>query len=98
MALGTCLNCGQKLSDKAVKCPHCGSINKNYINYVKPKKCKECGAQIPDGASICFDCGCPVNGVVQYSTKEHLSTGAVIGMLSLVVVVFAVILFVIVNY
>ena len=62
MALVECKVCGEKISDKAFACPHCGSVliennsGKNNLNL-----CEECKAEVPADAKVCPACGCPVN-------------------------------------
>ena len=59
MALIPCPNCGEQISDKSVKCVHCGAVLKEE----EPKLvivCKECGAELEEGAEVCPKCGCPV--------------------------------------
>lgn len=45
MALITCPNCGEQISDKAKTCIHCGA------NLIPEEKqiCQECGAEIEPG-------------------------------------------------
>lgn len=56
MAMTTCPNCGEQISDKAKKCVHCGTVlipeEKNY--------CSDCGAELEDGIESCPKCGCPI--------------------------------------
>ena len=56
MALIDCSECGQKVSDKAASCPHCG-------NPILPKMagnhCSECGEAVSDKAAACPECGNP---------------------------------------
>lgn len=62
MALIACPNCGNKISDKAVKCVHCGyNFNEENVPEEKEvKHCTECGAVITDDMDICPSCGCPI--------------------------------------
>jgi len=63
MALIDCPNCNQKISDKAMVCPHCG-VNLPRIMVESEKKiltCEECGSELPADASSCPNCGCPVS-------------------------------------
>ncbi|MBQ2953764.1 MAG: zinc ribbon domain-containing protein [Clostridia bacterium] len=53
MALITCPECGQQISDRAKVCPHCGFD-------LNAPKCADCGAYLPEGAAACPSCGCPV--------------------------------------
>ena len=57
MAMITCPNCGEQVSDKAKKCVHCGEI----LIPEEKKYCAECGAELEEGAILCEKCGCPVN-------------------------------------
>ncbi len=55
MAMITCPNCGEQVSDKAKKCVHCGA------DLIQEKKCcAECGAELEEDAKECPNCGCPV--------------------------------------
>ena len=56
MAMMECPNCGEKVSDKAKKCVHCGAV---LIPEVK-KYCQECGTELETESEICPNCGCPV--------------------------------------
>jgi len=53
MALIQCSNCGQMVSDKATKCPNCGTP------IVVPVKCKVCGELVSPNARACPNCGAP---------------------------------------
>ena len=65
MALITCYECGQQMSDKAPVCPHCGAPV-SVGDAAEERKCGECGAVLPDGATACPFCGCPADsGTVQ---------------------------------
>lgn len=57
MAMITCPNCGGKISDKAKKCVHCGTV---FIPEEK-KYCQDCGAELEEDMKICPQCGCPVD-------------------------------------
>ena len=71
MALITCPECGENISDKADECIHCGLpldyLQKDQIS------CPECGKLISDDAYKCVNCGFPI-GKGAYSeviiTKE----------------------------
>ena len=57
MAIISCPNCGKQISDKALKCLHCG-----YKLVAEEKKvCAECGTELLEDAVECPVCGCPVN-------------------------------------
>ena len=58
MALITCSECGNQVSDRASLCPNCGAPV-SALSAANEIKCGECGAVIPDGADICPSCGCP---------------------------------------
>lgn len=59
MALIFCSECGQQISEKAVKCIHCGTVLKEEPE--REKNCLECGGILSDADTICPQCGCPVN-------------------------------------
>ena len=50
MALITCPECGQQVSDRAKACPHCG------FDMTAPK-CPDCGEYLAEGADACPKCG-----------------------------------------
>ena len=56
MAMITCPNCGEQISDKAKSCVHCGVSLQPEEKMV----CEECGAELEGGIEICPACGCPV--------------------------------------
>ncbi|MBR2041300.1 MAG: zinc ribbon domain-containing protein [Oscillospiraceae bacterium] len=59
MALKKCENCGNEISDKALKCVHCGyDLSKQLQKEVII--CSECGKAIPKDATECQYCGCPI--------------------------------------
>ena len=65
MAMISCPNCGEQISDKAKKCVHCG-----HILVEEPKRtCAECGAELEAGANICPKCGCPVEEQISVSKE-----------------------------
>ena len=56
MAMITCPNCEEQVSDKAKKCVHCGMV----LIQEEKKRCTECGEELEEGATECPNCGCPV--------------------------------------
>ena len=54
MALITCPECGQSISDKAKICVHCGFELNNT------KVCSECGSALESDDKFCKVCGCPI--------------------------------------
>lgn len=56
MAMTTCPNCGEQISDKAKKCVHCGAV----LIPEEKKHCPDCGAELEEGMESCPKCGCPV--------------------------------------
>ena len=56
MAMITCPNCGEQVSDKAKKCVSCGFI----LIPDEKKSCAECGAELEKDMTVCPNCGCPV--------------------------------------
>ena len=66
MAMITCPNCGEQVSDKAKKCVHC----KTVLIQEEKKRCAECGAELEEGVSECPNCGCPVEEMNASDTQE----------------------------
>lgn len=56
MAMTTCPNRGEQISDKAKKCVHCGAV----LIPEEKKYCPDCGAELEEGMESCPKCGCPV--------------------------------------
>ena len=55
MAMISCPNCGEMISDKSTKCIHCG------CEFTPQKRtCPECGAELEADATTCPKCGCPL--------------------------------------
>ncbi|MGN1144320.1 MAG: zinc ribbon domain-containing protein [Anaerovoracaceae bacterium] len=72
MALIECKYCGQKISDKAEQCPHCGEKVEAAV-ITEASVCEECGAELEEGAAVCPVCGCPVRGEGQVNQGEKAS-------------------------
>ena len=53
MALIQCPNCGESISDKAIKCVHCGYD----LVHCEKHYCVECGEELDPEASVCPKCG-----------------------------------------
>ncbi|MEG1092665.1 MAG: zinc ribbon domain-containing protein [Acinetobacter sp.] len=59
MAMIQCPECGQNISDKAIKCIHCGKeITKETVSTVA-NQCLECGGELSEADTYCPVCGCP---------------------------------------
>lgn len=56
MALISCPNCGNEVSDKAEACPHCGFVLKEKEKVT----CPECGKEVDADALVCPFCGNPL--------------------------------------
>ena len=67
MALIECPGCGERISDKAKKCIHCGY----ELIQESPKTCPECGAELNESDAICPNCGFPV--AEESKIKESIS-------------------------
>lgn len=61
MAMTTCPNCGEQISDKAKKCVHCGTV----LVPEEKKYCLDCGTELEEGLDICPKCGCPIENIVE---------------------------------
>lgn len=61
-----CTNCGQQvLSDNMIKCPKCNQVTVkgkfcSLCGSPLIRTCRNCGAQLPDNASFCSECGTKV--------------------------------------
>ena len=70
MALILCKKCGNEISDKAIKCPHCGENVCNEEPVENKKLCEECGFPLEKGVEACPKCGCPVENDKVISSGE----------------------------
>lgn len=61
MAMTTCPNCGEQISDKAKKCVHCGTV----LVPEEKKYCPDCGAELEEGMDTCPKCGCPIENTIE---------------------------------
>lgn len=52
MALVSCRECGEEISDRAEECPHCGTLTASV-------ECWECGEMVRRDAETCPSCGVP---------------------------------------
>ena len=55
MAMITCPNYGEQISDKAKSCVHCGAS----LQPEEKRVCEECGTELEEGMEVCPVCGCP---------------------------------------
>lgn len=68
MAIIKCEGCGSDISDKAVKCPCCGTArNPESAAKIEYRYCKECGKILAGDINACPKCGCPVDTVTSIS-------------------------------
>ncbi len=92
MAMITCPNCGGKISDKAKKCVHCGTV---FIPEEK-KYCQDCGAELEEDMKICPQCGCPVDDEnAEIAPQQVEVTGVKIAKKSKKIMIIAAIIIVI---
>lgn len=61
MAMTTCPNCGEQISDKAKKCVHCGTV----LILEEKKCCPDCGAELEEGMDTCPKCGRPIENIIE---------------------------------
>lgn len=75
MAMITCPNCGEQISDKAKSCVHCGVS----LQPEEKRVCEECGTELEEGMEICPVCGCPVaqSGGVTMDTPQQVEVTGV---------------------
>lgn len=62
MALMSCPNCGQNVSDKALYCVHCGASISAKSSIIV---CPDCGTQISNDNNVCPVCGYPLDSEVE---------------------------------
>lgn len=94
MTLIKCPECGQKISDKAKKCVHCGKV----LSGDRPdtKICIDCGKENSIDATECIQCGCPfehenVSTILQH--KEVGKIGKKKGVAVICIIIILVIIF-----
>lgn len=90
MALIRCEECGKEISDKSIKCVHCGCPINNEEN---KSVCSECGKQLKQGSNICDYCGYSVNdkgnkNKFKWSSKKIIS---LIVILIIFLIIYAII-------
>lgn len=67
MAMTTCPNCGEQISDKAKKCVHCGAV----LIPEEKKYCPDCGAELEEEMESCPKCGCPIENDATLETTPQ---------------------------
>lgn len=89
MAMTTCPNCGEQISDKAKKCVHCGTV----LVPEEKKYCPDCGTELEEGMDICPKCGCPIENIIETEkTPQQVEvTGVKITKKSKKIIVIAII-------
>lgn len=75
MAMIKCPKCDKEISDKAVKCVHCGQELIEKTNFF----CNECGTEIKGNEDICSKCGCPIDRKKDSEPQKVEVTGVKIG-------------------
>ncbi len=88
MALINCPECGEKISDKAKKCVHCGKAFESLGDATKEIVCNECGASIQTTENECPNCGCPIEQKVEkkLNKKTIMILSALLGIIIIVCV------------
>ncbi len=66
MSLIQCRNCGHFISNRAERCPKCGTPVEHTIN------CPECGEPMSSIDNCCPNCGCP-----RYKTESNTTSNDV---------------------
>lgn len=89
MAMTTCPNCGEQISDKAKKCVHCGTV----LVPEEKKYCPDCGTELEEGMDICPKCGCLIENIIETEkTPQQVEvTGVKITKKSKKIIVIAII-------
>ena len=88
MALISCPNCKNPVSDKATVCPNCGYTDMGQSADVQDKiKCEDCGNEFENNLVSCPVCGCPASswGVNENKKKRKIMVISVIAIVLLVV-------------
>lgn len=73
MAMITCPNCKEQVSDRAKKCVHCGIV----LIQEEKRKCEECGAELEESATVCQNCGCPVEQLGNQAEPQKVEVTSV---------------------
>ncbi len=81
MGLINCPKCGEKISSKALSCPHCNSIfsKQEFV------KCEECGAEYEANMLACPSCGCPKTNSVE-NTRKKKHKGIIVSVVILAII------------
>lgn len=69
MALVKCSECGNKVSDRAEVCVHCGCPMDEIVKFY----CEDCGEEVKKTDKACKNCGCPVKIIEKLQEKEETS-------------------------
>ena len=88
MALISCPNCKNPVSDKAAVCPNCGYTGMGQSADAQNKiKCEDCGNEFENNLASCPVCGCPasISGVKENKKKRKIMVISVIAIVLLVV-------------
>lgn len=80
MGLMTCPKCGRAISEKANRCPNCGSFLQTI------QQCEDCGLSYDAALPACPQCGCPNTIVAKKSHKKRVVVISVIVAVILAVV------------
>lgn len=82
MGLRTCPKCGERISEKAIICPHCQSELSNPNLTV----CEDCKNEYDVSMATCPNCGCPNSFAKRKSKKRKVIIAAVVVVALLAVV------------
>lgn len=88
MALISCPNCKNPVSDKAAVCPNCGYAGTGQSADTQNKiKCEDCGNEFENNLVSCPVCGCPapISGVKENNKKRKIIVISVIAFVLLAV-------------
>ena len=86
MAIITCSKCGQKMSDKALQCPHCGSAN------VQNGSNTENSEEGVKALWVVLDFFVPIVGIILYFLHKPNKATAKAGLIAALISMFLVIL------
>ena len=96
MAMVSCPECGQEVSDKAKKCIHCGKVLIEDV--ISQKFCSECGKEVPFDAAECPYCGCPLEDDEKEIKKQNTKKVKKIAIPIAIIAVIAIIVIAVVNF
>ncbi len=83
MGLISCPKCGEKISSKALSCPHCDYVllEQEFV------ECEDCGTEYEADMSACPNCGCPNTNIVKETQKKKHKGIIIFALISIIAIV-----------